>query len=64
MSIIRITNPFSINNHITLFINNNNPTIEDILNKTNLKNIQLYSDRLNSIKKNKSFIKSFHFKRS
>ena len=52
MTIIRITNPFGYNDHISLyFFENNNPTIQNILNKSALKKIQLYSNRLHAIKK-------------
>ena len=52
MTIIRITNPFGYNDHISLyFFENNNPTIQDILNKSSLKDINLYSNRFHAIKK-------------
>ena len=52
MTILRITNPFGYNDHISLyFFENNNPTIQEIINKSYLKDINLYSNRLNSIKK-------------
>lgn len=52
MTILRITNPFGYNDHISLyFFENNNPTIQEIINKSYLKDINLYSDRLQSIKK-------------
>ena len=52
MTILRITNPFGYNDHISLyFFENNNPTIQEIINKSYLQNINLYSDRLHSIKK-------------
>ena len=52
MTILRITNPFGYNDHISLyFFENNNPTIQEIINKSSLQNINLYSDRINSIKK-------------
>ena len=51
MTILRITNPFGYNDHISLFFENNNPTIQEIINKSSLKDINLYSNRLNSIKK-------------
>ena len=52
MTILRITNPFGYNDHISLyFFENNNPTIQEIINKSYLKDINLYSDRLHSIKK-------------
>ena len=52
MTILRITNPFGYNDHISLyFFENNNPTIQEIINKSSLQNINLYSDRLQSIKK-------------
>ena len=52
MTILRITNPFGYNDHISLyFFENNNPTIQEIINKSSLQNINLYSNRINSIKK-------------
>jgi len=51
MTILRITNPFGYNDHISLYFENNNPTIQEIINKSSLQNINLYSDRLHSIKK-------------
>ena len=49
MSIYRISNPFRYNNHITIYADN--PTIQDLIEKSGLKNIQLYDNRMNSIKR-------------
>ena len=52
MTILRITNPYGYNDHINLyFFENNNPTIQDVLNKSSLKDINLYSNRFHAIKK-------------
>ena len=51
MTILRITNPFGYNDHISLFFENNNPTIQEIINKSSLKDINLYSNRFHAIKK-------------
>ena len=49
MSIYRISNPFGYNNHITIYANN--PTIQDLIDKSGLRKIQLYDVRINAIKR-------------
>ena len=49
MSIYRISNPYGYNDHITIYIDN--PTIQGLIEKSGLKNIQLYDNRINSIKR-------------
>ena len=40
MSIYRISNPFGYNNHITIYADN--PMIQDLIDKSGLKDIQIY----------------------
>ena len=49
MSIYRISNPFGYNSHITIYYDN--PTIQDLIDKSGLKDIQIYDIRINAIKK-------------
>ena len=49
MSIYRISNPFGYNSHITIYAEN--PTIQDLIDKSGLKNIRLYDIRINAIKR-------------
>ena len=49
MSIYRISNPFGYNNHITICTDT--PTIQDLIDKSGLKDIQLYDVRINAIKR-------------
>ena len=49
MSIYRISNPFGYNNHITIY--DDNPTIQDLIDKSGIKDIQIYDIRINAIKR-------------
>ena len=49
MSIYRISNPFGYNNHIT--IHSDNPKIQDLIDKSGIRDIQIYDIRINAIKK-------------
>ena len=49
MSIYRISNPYGYNDHITIYTDN--PTIQGLIEKSGLRNIQLYDNRMNSIKR-------------
>ena len=49
MSIYRISNPFGYNSHIT--IHADNPTIQDLIDKSGQTDIQIYDIRINAIKR-------------
>tara|TARA_Y100001970_G_C14138567_1_gene805804 strand:- start:643 stop:873 length:231 start_codon:yes stop_codon:yes gene_type:complete len=49
MSIYRISNPFGYNNHITIYADN--PTIQDLIDKSGIRDIQIYDIRINAIKR-------------
>ena len=49
MSIYRISNPFGCNSHITIYADN--PTIQDLIDKSGIRDIQIYDIRINAIKR-------------